>query len=146
MHTFLIYFIYAAGWLIYLYGQMEGSLRSKSNGLAVSWAGRWQWITVQSDQLLKRGFFSVIGAPVIIQLVIKKIAGPLESAGLQVAVWSAAGIAGYCANNIVYQGLGFFTDKIPLFGNVRAEIPELAPTEDLKAKLAQGQLPDAAKP
>lgn len=136
----LTYFIYALGWLVYLCGQMEGSIRSTSNGLSPSdWASRKKWLLVQWDQLLKRAFFSAILCPVIIKLVIQKIAPPLEAAGLTIAVWSGAGVAGYAASGIVYQFTG-------LFDKMRAEIPELAPTPDLVARRASGEVPDPTPP
>lgn len=130
--------LYAVGWLIFLYGQMEGSLRSPSNGLAVDWASRKKWLFMQSDKLVKRAFFSAIFCPVIIKMVIQKIEGPLAAAGLEVAVWSASGLAGYCASGLVYQITGLFT---PL----RAEIPELAPTPELEGRRANGDAPPPDK-
>lgn len=116
--------LYVIGWFVFLYGQMEGSLRSSSNGLTNDFAGRKKWLMVQSDKLVKRAFFSTIFCPIIIKLVIDKIAPPLQAAGLSVAVWSASGLAGYCASGIVYQITG-------LFPMLRAEIPELAPTAEM---------------
>lgn len=123
------YLLYTLGWLVFLYGQMEGSLKSPSNGLANDFAGRKKWLLVQSDQLLKRAFFSAILCPLIIKLVIAKITPPLQAVGLSVAVWSASGVAGYCAQGLVYQVTGMFT-------GLRAEIPELAPTAELAQRKA----------
>lgn len=131
--------LYIAGWFVYLFGQMEGSVRSPSNGLTNDFAGRKKWLLVQWDKLLKRAFFSAIFYPAILALVIQKIAPPLQSAGLSVAVWSAAGFAGYCASGIVYQLTG-------MFSGLRAEIPELAPTEDLQARIAAGTAPEPPLP
>ena len=123
------YILYALGFVVFVYGQMEGSIRSTSNGLTNDWAGRKKWLVVQSDKLLTRAFFAGTLSPLIIKLVIAKIAPPLEAVGLSVAVWSGAGVAGYCSSGIVYQITGMFT-------GLRAEIPELAPTKELEERKA----------
>lgn len=135
MHQFVDALLYLIGWLIFLFGQMEGSLRSNSNGLKNDWPSRWKWISVQSDKLLTRAFFSAILEPIIVKLLIQKIEAPLQAVGLSIAAWSASGLAGYCACSLVYQ----ITGLIP---GLRAEIPELAPTPELAAKQAEGIAPE----
>lgn len=130
--------LYALGWIVCLLGQMLGSIRSRSNGLTYDFAGMWKWLLIQPDKLLYRAFFSTVLYPIVLKLFISKVSPPLQAMGLEGAVWTFAALAGFSSNNLIYQVLG-------LVPGMRAEIPELAPTEDLKARIAAGVAPEPPK-
>lgn len=130
--------LYILGWFVCLAGQMLGSLWSPSNGLTKDLAGVKKWFLIQPDKLLYRAFFSAVLYPIILKLSINKISPPLQAMGLEGAVWTFAGLAGFSANHLIYVVLGV----IP---GMRAEIPELAPTQDLLARREAGTTPEETK-
>ncbi len=108
-------FVFAAGWLIFVFGQAHNSLLSNSNGLN-GWQGAKIWLKAQAANLVTRAFFSAVFAGWIIQSVTEK----MQSAGLQLHSYAVTALAGFAANALLYQVLG-------LFPWLRVEVGELAP-------------------
>jgi hypothetical protein len=118
--------MFALGWLLFLFGQIQNSIRSSSNGLDTGWAGIKHWLNIQSVNLMTRLFFSVIFYPTLLAGVFAKMDAPLRATGLPLAAWGMAGIAGYTVNTGLNQIFGF----IPW---LRVEVGQLAPPSDAAA-------------
>lgn len=112
--------MFVLGWLLFLVGQMFNSVKSTSNGLNVSMEGVFRWLRFQALNIAMRVFFTVIFYPTLLKVALDKLNGPLQSAGVGVAAWGLAGLAGYMANTALFQIFGL----IPW---LRVEIPSLAP-------------------
>lgn len=112
--------MFCVGWLLFLVGQMYNSVKSTSNGLNTGFQGMLHWLRLQAVNLATRIFFSAILYPAILKVALDKLNGPLQSAGLGIAAWGLAGLAGYMANTAMFQIFGL----IPW---LRVEIPDLAP-------------------
>jgi hypothetical protein len=120
----LIKFIFALGWLLFVAGQAQNSIRSSSNSLE-GWSGLVTWLRLQAVNLVTRAFFSALLYPVLVSDMSSK----LQAVGLSLTALGVAGFAGYGANAGLYQLLGF----LPFF---RAEIPELAPAAKSGSNIA----------
>lgn len=112
---------FVLGWLVCLFGQMQNSIVSSSNGLTNDLAGMKKWLRLQSGALLWRAFFSAVLYPALVQWAINKVSPPLQAVGLSIAVWGFAGIAGFSACGALHQLLGL----IPALRGV--EIPDAVP-------------------
>lgn len=99
-------FMFVIGWLVFVYLQMENSLKSSSNGLTNDWKGMKLYLRSQSDSLVWRAFFSAIFYPALIQKAVNTIEPALAVAGLQIYAWGFSGLAGFGAYGFLYQITG----------------------------------------
>src|ERR1700674_5602380 len=112
--------MFCVGWLVFLLGQMQNSVRSSSNGLAVGWSGMNKWLQFQYINIITRAFVTAVLYPALIQSALTKMNAPMQAAGFGVQAWGLAGLAGYSANTLLNQLAG-------LIPALRIEIPQLAP-------------------
>jgi hypothetical protein len=110
--------LYLIGWTLFIAGQAQNSIRSKSNGLPSGFEGLKQWLDFQWLDIAHRAFWSGLFYGVIVQ----KTTALLQSVGFPVTSYIIAGIGGYTANAAVYQILGL----IPIPG-LRKEVADFVP-------------------
>lgn len=114
MQTIVI-LVFVTGWLLFVAGQAQNSLKSKTNALQ-GWAGFKVWLQAQAVNLSTRAFFSAIGYNFIVHTVSTKAA----ALGFPVTSYMIAGVGGWAANGMLYQFFG-------LFPFLRVEVADLAP-------------------
>ncbi len=108
--------LYLMGWLLFVAGQAQNSVRSTSNGLDGGFAGLQKWLSFHWVNLAQRAFFSGIFYGFIVHTIGLK----LVAAGFPVTSYMTAGIGGWAANGLLYQIFG-------LIPGLRIEVAELAP-------------------
>ena len=108
--------VYALGWLLFVAGQAQNSIASKTNGLPTGWEGFKLWIKLHAVTLAQRAFWSGLGYGFIVHTTGVK----LEAVGFHVTSTIIAGLGGWVANGILYQFMG-------LFPGLRVEVADLAP-------------------
>lgn len=91
--------LYIMGWLLFVAGQAQNSIRSTSNGLSNDLKGWETWLRLHLYDLAWRAFFSGIFYGFLIQTTTVK----LRAVGLEVESYTVAGCAGWLANGAVYQ-------------------------------------------
>jgi hypothetical protein len=106
--------LYVMGWLLFVAGQAQNSIRSKTNGLPSGFAGLRQWLDFNWYELAKRGFFSGLFYGFIVHTTTAK----LQAAGFPVTSFMVAGVGGWSANGVLYQLFGLLPGK---------EVADLAP-------------------
>lgn len=104
------------GWLLFVAGQAQNSIASKTNGLPTGLAGMKIWLRAHAVDLARRAFFSGLAYGFLIYTVSSK----LQALGFTISAHSIAGVAGFSANNLLYQFFG-------LFPGLRVEVADLAP-------------------
>jgi hypothetical protein len=109
-------FVFIVGWILFVAAQAQNSIKSKSNSLSADTAGLATWLRAQGVNLATRAFFSALAYGFLIHTVAAKIDG----VGFHITSTSIAGVAGYSANALLYQFLGYF----PF---LRVEISDFAP-------------------
>ncbi len=109
--------IFVVGWLLFVAGQAQNSVKSKSNGLQ-GWPGFKLWLQAQAVNLATRAFFSGLAYSYIVHSITAKTA----ALGFPVASATIAGVGGWSANGMLYQFFG-------LFPFLRVEMSELAPPD-----------------
>lgn len=114
--TILNVILFAMGWVIFVAGQAQNSVASKTNGLPAGWAGIQVWLHAHAVDLVRRAFFSALGYGFLIHTIASK----LQSAGFPISSHTIAGVAGFSANNLLYQFFG-------LFPALRVEVADLSP-------------------
>jgi hypothetical protein len=129
------------GWLLFVLGQAQNSIRSTSNSLE-GWRGFLIWLRIQAVNLVTRAFFCVLLYPVLVG----SMAGKLLSFGLALTFYGVAGFAGYGANAALYQFLGFFPyfrkeipSLAPVFGKVTYSAPTTDPVSGVSTKIVSPQ-------
>jgi len=108
--------LYLMGWVLFVAGQAQNSIRSKTNGLASGIAGLQQWLSMHLVNLAQRAFFCGLFYGFIVHTVGIK----LQTAGFPITSYMTAGIGGWAANGLLYQIFG-------LIPGLRVEVAELAP-------------------
>jgi len=108
--------LYLMGWCLFVAGQAQNSLRSKSNSLDPGFAGLRQWLHFHLVNLAQRAFFSGLFYGFIVHTMGIK----LQAAGFPVTSYMVAGIGGWAANGLLYQIFG-------LIPGLRVEVADLAP-------------------
>ncbi len=108
--------LYLIGWTLFVAGQAQNSVRSKSNGLAPGFAGFQQWISFHLVNLAQRAFFSGL----FYGFILHSVGSKLQAAGLPITSYMVAGIGGWAANGLLYQIFG-------LIPGLRVEVADLAP-------------------
>jgi hypothetical protein len=108
--------IYALGWILFVAGQAKNSVTSKTNGLPTGWPGIKAWLWMHDVDLVRRAFFSALAYGFIVHSIADKLAG----FGSVLSSHTVAGVAGFAANNLLYQFFG-------LFPGLRVEVGDLAP-------------------
>jgi len=111
--------LYSVGWLLFVWAQAQNSILSTANGLS-GWTGFKKWLRMQSVNLATRAFFSAL----LYGFVVQRITQLIASAGLALTGVAVAGLAGYAANTVMYQGLGLMAKVIP---GLRVEVQDLVP-------------------
>lgn len=128
MHEFFLISVFCVGWLLFVAGQCQNSITSKTNGLPEGVAGFKIWLRAHWVDLLRRAFFSGLAYTFLIHT----ISGKLQSVGFNVSSYAISGVAGFSANNLLYQFFG-------LFPGLRVEVADLVPPPN--AQLVQGSQP-----
>ena len=108
--------LFILGWGLFVAGQAQNSIRSKTNGLPEGFAGLQQWLSYHVVNLAQRAFFSGL----FYGFIVHTIAAKLEAAGFPVTSYMIAGIGGWSANGLLYQIFGM----IP---GMRREVADFAP-------------------
>ena len=91
--------LYVMGWALFVAGQAQNSIRSKSNGLPSGFSGFRQWLDFYWLDLAHRAFWSGLFYGVIVH----KTTATLQAVGFPVTSYMIAGIGGWSANAGVYQ-------------------------------------------
>ena len=107
--------LYLMGWSLFVAGQAQNSIRSKTNGLPDSLAGFSQWINFHLVNLAQRAFFSGL----FYGFIVHTIGTKLQAAGFPVTSYMVAGFGGWSANGLLYQIFGMI--------GLRVEVADLAP-------------------
>lgn len=110
--------LYIMGWVLFVAGQAQNSIRSKTNGLQPGFAGFRQWLDIHWLDLAHRAFWSGL----FYGLVVNKMTSTLQGLGLPVTSYMVAGTGGWSANSIVYQILGLLPGQ-------RKEVADVVPPE-----------------
>lgn len=118
--------VFALGWLIFVLGQAQNSVISKTNGVT----GIHQWITLHGVNLITRAFFSALGYGFIVHTVTKQA----QALGFPLTATTIAGVGGWAANGLLYQFFG-------LFPGLRVEVADLAPPPASNAQQPPSQTP-----
>ena len=108
--------LYIMGFFLFVAGQAQNSIRSKTNGLSEGFEGWKQWLEMHLVNLAQRAFFSGLFYGFIVHTVGVK----LQAAGMPVTSYMVAGIGGWAANGLLYQIFGM----IP---GLRVEVADLSP-------------------
>jgi hypothetical protein len=108
--------VYWIAWALYVAGQAQNSVTSKTNGLRPGWAGIQSWLLMHVVNLANRAFWSAVACGFFIHYVASKV----QSTGLPITATMIAAVAGYCANSLLYQFFG-------LFPGMRVEVADLSP-------------------
>lgn len=108
--------LFAVAWLLFVAGQAQNSTTSKTNGLPPGWAGLRIWLRAHAVDLARRAFFSGLAYGFLIHDVASKV----QAAGFPISAHAIAGVAGFSANNLLYQFFGFFP-------GLRIEVADFAP-------------------
>lgn len=108
--------LYVMGWALFVAGQAQNSIRSKSNGLPSGFAGLHAWLGFHLVTLAQRAFFSGLFYGFIVHTITIK----LTAAGFPVTSFMVAGVGGWAANGLLYQIFG-------LIPGMRVEVADLAP-------------------
>lgn len=108
--------LYGMGWVLFVAGQAQNSIRSKTNGLPGGFSGLQAWLHFHLVNLAQRAFFSGLFYGFIVHTATVK----LQAAGFPVTSYMVAGFGGFCANGMLYQIFG-------LIPGLRTEVAELAP-------------------
>ena len=108
--------LYILGWVLFVAGQAKNSVSSKTNGLPAGFPGLKLWLSAHAVNLAQRAFFSGI----FYTFLIHTVASEIQKAGMPFASYTIAGLAGFCANALLYQVFG-------LFPGLRVEIADFAP-------------------
>jgi hypothetical protein len=108
--------VYAVGWILFVAGQAKNSVTSKTNGLPTGWPGIKAWLWMHDVDLMRRAFFSALAYGFIVHSITEN----LSRFGFPLSSHTVAGVAGFAANNLLYQFFG-------LFPGLRIEVGELAP-------------------
>lgn len=113
-------FVYAVGWILFVAGQAQNSVTSKSNGLPRGWAGIKLWLAMHAVNLCTRAFFCSLAYGFFIHTVATRIL----SAGFPITATAIAGVTGWASNGLLYQFFG-------LFPFLRIEVSDFAPPASL---------------
>jgi hypothetical protein len=108
--------LYMMGWVLFVAGQAQNSVRSKTNGLPGGFAGLHAWLRFHFINLAQRAFFSGLFYGFIVHSATTK----LQAAGFAVTSYTVAGFGGFAANGLLYQIFG-------LIPGMRTEVADLAP-------------------
>jgi hypothetical protein len=108
--------VYWLAWTLFVAGQAQNSVASKTNGLAAGWPGIREWLVMHAVNLANRAFWSAVACGFFIHYVAQKVQGT----GLPITATMIAAVAGYCANGLLYQFFG-------LFPGMRVEVADLSP-------------------
>lgn len=108
--------VYWTAWLLFVAGQAQNSVTSKTNGLPPGWRGINAWLCMHAVNLANRAFWSAVACGFFIHYVALKV----QNTGLPITAVMIAAVAGYCANGLLYQFFG-------LFPGMRVEVSDLAP-------------------
>jgi len=108
--------LYLMGWVLFVAGQAQNSIRSKSNGLDSGLRGLQQWLGFHLVNLAQRAFFCGL----FYGFIVHTIGIKLQAAGFPITSYMVAGIGGWAANGLLYQIFG-------LIPGLRIEVAELAP-------------------
>jgi hypothetical protein len=107
--------LFIMGWALFVAGQAQNSIRSKTNGLPPGFAGLHQWLSFNVVNLAQRAFWSGLFYGFIVHATVAR----LEAAGFPITSYMAAGMGGWFANGALYQIFG-------LLGK-REEVSDFAP-------------------
>lgn len=132
--------LYLMGWTLFVAGQAQNSIRSKSNGLPPGFAGFKQWLDFQWLDIAHRAFWSGL----FYGIIVHKTTALLETAGLPVTSYIVAGLGGYLANAAIYQILGL----LPIPG-LRKEVADFVPpanAEIVPQSTSNGPNPNSGAP
>ena len=116
MVSFANIVLYLMGWALFVAGQAQNSIRSKSNGLPLGIQGWEQWLRFHLVSLAQRAFFSGLFYGFIVHTVGLK----LQAAGFPITSYMVAGFGGWSANGLLYQIFG-------LIPGLRVEVADLSP-------------------
>jgi hypothetical protein len=108
--------VYWVAWCLFVAGQAQNSVASKTNGLAPGRRGISEWLVMHAVNLANRAFWSAVACGFFIHYVAAKV----QSTGLPITATMIAAVAGYCANGLLYQFFG-------LFPGMRVEVADLSP-------------------
>jgi hypothetical protein len=122
--------VFALGWVIFVLGQAQNSVISKTNGVT----GIRQWIRLHAVNLITRAFFSTLAYGFIVHTVTAKA----QALGFQFTATTIAGVGGWAANGLLYQFFGFFP-------GLRVEVADLAPAAAPNAQQLTSQNPPAVQ-
>lgn len=118
--------LFSVGWILFVAGQAQNSITSKTNGLPTGWPGIKIWLRAHAVDLARRAFFSGLAYGFLIQTVSSK----LQSIGFAISAHAIAGVSGFSANNLLYQFFG-------LFPGLRVEVADLAPPPNSQVVVTQ---------
>jgi len=108
--------LYLMGWVLFVAGQAQNSIRSQTNGLSSGITGLQQWLSMHIVNLAQRAFFCGL----FYGFIVHTIGTKLQAAGFPVTSYMVAGFGGWSANGLLYQIFGM----IP---GLRVEVADLAP-------------------
>jgi len=108
--------LFVMGWGLFVAGQAQNSIRSRTNGLPEGFAGLQQWLSFHVVNLAQRAFFCGL----FYGFIVNTVAIKLQAAGFPVTSYMIAGIGGWSANGLLYQIFGM----IP---GMRREVADFAP-------------------
>ena len=108
--------LYLMGWVLFVAGQAQNSIRSQTNGLSSGITGLQQWLSMHIVNLAQRAFFCGL----FYGFIVHTIGIKLQGAGFPITSYMVAGIGGWAANGLLYQIFG-------LIPGLRIEVAELAP-------------------
>lgn len=126
--------LFIMGWALFVAGQAQNSIRSKTNGLPEGFAGLHQWLSFHVVNLCQRAFFSGL----FYGFIVHTMAVKLQTVGFPVTSYMIAGFGGWAANGMLYQIFGM----IP---GMRREVADFAPppnAEILPSSTSNGPNPN----
>ena len=110
--------LYIMGWALFVAGQAQNSIRSKTNGLPEGFEGLKRWLDIHWLNLAHRAFWSGL----LYGLILHKTMTLMLAVGLPVTSFMVAGFGGWSANGMLYQIFGV----LPIPG-LRKEVADFAP-------------------
>lgn len=110
--------LFIMGWILFVAGQAQNSVRSKTNGLPEGFEGFRQWLDIHWLDLAHRAFWCGL----FYGLIVTKTTATLQAVGLPVTSYMVAGVGGWSANSAIYQILGLLP-----FPGLRKEVADVVP-------------------